>query len=314
MNKTLSSLASILLLSIITISCSPADDTVLVQETENGRTEITRETIRMNNCGSHRDSQQVSQRSKSIQVGGAAAIGVNAQVIESEVSANYSQVTGISRSQSLTAAGGTYMEFVLEWEEKTWLGNVTSEGKRGAASYRVSLPISVELISSRDIGCPSISTTANPDIEEVANATTAIVTISPAPTATPLPTKVPSPSIDSLTICNQPCNGSNGANSLPEGTTTLYAMWNYKNIPNGASYERTWTLDGHEWVSYQCHWSGSSNGTDSVRMAEPGGFHSGTWEVTITVNGTVLAREQIDVEGNWTFWEPAGTFNRCYFN
>jgi hypothetical protein len=71
-------------------------------------------------------------------------------------------------------------------------------------------------------------------------------------------------------------------------------------------------MQGNEWVRYDCTWPGPINGTDTITLTEPDGLHSGSWEVTITVNEVVILREQIEVLGNWTYWSPAGTFFTCY--
>jgi hypothetical protein len=71
-------------------------------------------------------------------------------------------------------------------------------------------------------------------------------------------------------------------------------------------------MNGNEWVRYDCAWPGPEVGIDDISLLEPDGLHSGTWEVTISINGNVLLREQVVVEGNWSYWSPAGVFNTCY--
>lgn len=114
--------------------------------------------------------------------------------------------------------------------------------------------------------------------------------------------------------CMQPCleDGSNTTRNFPEKTIKVYAQWAYKNIPIGAHYVRSWTMNGQEWVRYDCSWPGPENGTDRVTLSEPKGLHSGIWEVTISVDRVVLLQEQITVQGNWTYWDPAGYFDTCY--
>lgn len=89
-------------------------------------------------------------------------------------------------------------------------------------------------------------------------------------------------------------------------------QWSYENIPEGSLHLRRWTNDGREWIKYQCIWPGPESGTDNVVLTEPGGLHSGIWEVSIMIDGEVLLHEQILVEGNWEYWSPAGVRNRCY--
>jgi RNA polymerase subunit RPABC4/transcription elongation factor Spt4 len=117
-----------------------------------------------------------------------------------------------------------------------------------------------------------------------------------------------------FTACRETCleNGSNSTGTFPGGAQKIYARWAYENIPTGSHYVRKWTMDGREWVRYDCSWSGPETGIDDITLSEPDGLHSGTWEISITVDEVVLLREQIVVTGNWTFWEPAGVFYSCY--
>lgn len=135
-----------------------------------------------------------------------------------------------------------------------------------------------------------------------------LVPVSPTP-ATPV-----SPRIHGFAACQEPClaGGSNATRTFPGGATRIYAQWNYENIPTGARYIRTWTWNSQEWVRYECAWPGPASGIDTVSLREPDGLRSGNWEVTISVNGTVLLQEQVMVEGNWSYWYPAGVFNACY--
>jgi serine/threonine protein kinase len=130
-------------------------------------------------------------------------------------------------------------------------------------------------------------------------------------------TNSPAPArIHSFLSCAQPCteNGSNATRTFPAGAIRLYAQWKYENIPSGAHYVREWAMNGQTWIKYDCTWPGPASGIDEVTLKEPGGLHSGTWEVTIAVDGNVLLRERVMVEGNSTYWSPAGTFNSCYGN
>lgn len=71
-------------------------------------------------------------------------------------------------------------------------------------------------------------------------------------------------------------------------------------------------MDGREWIKYDCIWTGNESGRDTLALTEPKGLHSGTWEVTISINGDVVLREQIFISGNWNYWDPAGTLHTCY--
>jgi len=120
------------------------------------------------------------------------------------------------------------------------------------------------------------------------------------------------PRTSNFSACKQPCNGSNSTRNFSEASTKIYLEWDYENIPYGARYIRTWTLKGKEWIRYDCTWTGPESGLDSVKLTEPKGLHSGEWELKIEVNGMILLTEQINVAGNWTYWDPAGTLDSCY--
>lgn len=140
-------------------------------------------------------------------------------------------------------------------------------------------------------------------------------TLAPStPTPRPRPTNTPKPLTNQFLACQSECmdDGSNAVTRVPGGTKKLYLRWSYKNIPTGAHYVRYWTMNGLEWVRYDCTWPGPKSGVDEITLTEPEGLHSGTWEVTIMVNDEVIMREQVYVDGNWSFWEPAGVFYSCY--
>ena len=115
-----------------------------------------------------------------------------------------------------------------------------------------------------------------------------------------------------FSACQEPCNGNNSTKSFPGAIKNIYVQWNYENIPFGAEYVRSWAMDEKEWIRYECSWNGSESGQDSVILSEPKGLHSGTWELTISVAGKTLLKEQIYISGNWDYWDPAGTLHNCY--
>lgn len=147
-------LTAIVLIALFLSGCDTNAGTtsISVNETAAEITETTQETIRMNNCGGKGDAKQTAEKSKSINIEFSGSIGVDKVVVNGEVSAKYSQVSGDAKKVELVAPAKTNMEFVIEWTEKTWVGFVTAQGKDGQEKYKVSVPISVELISSRDLG------------------------------------------------------------------------------------------------------------------------------------------------------------------
>lgn len=151
---------------------------------------------------------------------------------------------------------------------------------------------------------------------------TADPTYTPYPTHTPYPTNTlipsitsaPIPQMDRFLACPSECNsdGANAITSFPEGVTELWVSWRYSNVPFGASYVRKWTNAGREWVRYQCKWPGTENGVENIRLWDVGGLHSGEWIVTVLIDGVIVLQESVFIEGNHTYWEPAGTIYSCY--
>lgn len=150
---------AIVLISVVLAGCDTNGGTVelTVNETSTEITEVTKETIRMNNCGGAGEVKQVAERSKSVNIEYAGSLGVDKVVVNGEVSAKYGEINATAKKMELVAPAGTNMEFLIEWTEKTWIGIVTAQGKNGQADYKVSVPISVELISSQNLGCVSTS-------------------------------------------------------------------------------------------------------------------------------------------------------------
>jgi hypothetical protein len=139
------------------------------------------------------------------------------------------------------------------------------------------------------------------------------------PTRTPTPMPSPTvtnaiPRVYNFYACQEPCeaDGSNARSQFPEKTTRIFLRWEFENIPAGALYIRRWTLEGAEWVHYECTWPGPRDGEVEISLIEPVGLHSGTWTVTISVDGVDLLSETIDIEGSWDYWNPPGAFNTCY--
>lgn len=147
----------ILIICLLLANCNSNSTASDVQVEENSVDRISsEETVLINNCGNSANSEQVKERAFSTNIGGGVEIGANYQVIEGSVSAQYGQYRSEMTSQRLIAAPDTNMEFVLRWSEEIRAGNVMVNGETG--SYSVRIPISVEQISSRDLGCPDVDT------------------------------------------------------------------------------------------------------------------------------------------------------------
>jgi len=157
---------------LLLAGCSSGDSNVRVTEIGTEPSNTVTETIRLNNCGGKANTEQTAERSHTVSIGGEGQIGIGYQILVASVSAKYAQSKGSSKSQKLVAPPGTNMEFTLAWTEQGWTGTITADGKSGQATYRVRVPISVELMSSRDLGCGIVSLPT---------------TSAPQPTAQPVP-------------------------------------------------------------------------------------------------------------------------------
>jgi hypothetical protein len=128
-----------------------------VNETINS-TDTIAEPIYLNNCGSSANAEQVSEHSQTISIEGAAQIGVSVELAQASVAGKYVTSNSVRKSQTVIASPGTNMKFVLLWTEQVNEGAVTVDGYSGQATYRVSVPISVEQVSAENLGCSNNST------------------------------------------------------------------------------------------------------------------------------------------------------------
>jgi hypothetical protein len=125
-------------------------DVQLVELSKN--TVVYDEIVRINNCGGKGDSEQTKSRDFATTVEFGAGVSAGYQsIVQGSLSAKYSEYRNTSVSQRLVAPPGTNMEFVLRWSDDVRAGNVQVNGKSG--TYEVRIPVSVEQISGRDLGC-----------------------------------------------------------------------------------------------------------------------------------------------------------------
>lgn len=132
------------------------------------------------------------------------------------------------------------------------------------------------------------------------------------PTGTPAPAETGYLRMSGFEACPADCDGKNATRSFPEKTKKVYLKWRYENVPANAKYIRIWRMGSKEWARYECTWTGSSSGEDHVTLTEPGGLHSGAWQMEIQVNGDIVLLEEIQFSGSWNYWSPAGFFDTCY--
>ncbi len=160
---------------------------------------------------------------------------------------------------------------------------------------------------------PAAILVTGPTLASAASAASATAALLPTTSATATPAaNQKSPAITNFQTCADLCSGQNRATSFAEKITKIYAQFNYENFPAGAAYERTWSLNGMQWIRYRCNWDGPSAGTEILTLKEPKGLHSGTWVITVTLNGALLLKDQLTVDGNWNDWAPAGTVDACH--
>jgi hypothetical protein len=151
-------------LAVLLLSgCASNPDVQLVELSKN--TVVYDEIVRINNCGGKGDSEQTKSRDFATTVEFGAGISAGYQsIVQGSLSAKYSEYRNTSVSQRLVAPPGTNMEFVLRWSDDVRAGNVQVNGKSG--TYEVRIPVSVEQVSSRDLGC-GISAPVQPTIPSI---------------------------------------------------------------------------------------------------------------------------------------------------
>jgi hypothetical protein len=185
-----------LCLALLLSSCGKPEIQVLEVDTD---TVSAQETIHMNNCGGKETSEQTSQRAFAIGLDLGSQIKADYGAVEAVVAGKYGQYRQAAKSQLLKAPAGTDMEFVLNWSEEVRNGTILVGGEAG--KYNVHIPLAVELVSSRDLGCPT-----------------------PIPTATntPLP-RVVKPGSETLTVYFK--DGATGVSTVNDysGMVTIYA-------------------------------------------------------------------------------------------
>ena len=137
------------ILALVLSGCGGDSDIQIIETKVESESFI--EPIRINNCGGKADSEQTVQRSFATSIEGTTGLKVGYEIVAGSVSAKYGQYKNTIKSQRLVAPAGTNMEFILKWFEQVSEGSITANGRVG--SYKVQVPVSVEQISSRDLGC-----------------------------------------------------------------------------------------------------------------------------------------------------------------
>ncbi|MCX7681670.1 MAG: hypothetical protein N2508_06875 [Anaerolineae bacterium] len=139
-----------LVLALLISSCGADPEVQVVEISKNNV--VYDEIVRLNNCGGKGDSDHTATRefATTIEFGAGISAGYKS-IVEGNLSAKYSEYRNTSKSLRVIAPPGTNMEFVLRWSDDVRAGNVQVNGKSG--TYEVRIPIAVEQISGRDLGC-----------------------------------------------------------------------------------------------------------------------------------------------------------------
>jgi uncharacterized protein YcfL len=145
----------------------------------NSQTVYYDETIHLNNCGGKAESEQSISRNFLSRTEGGIEFKLGYEsVIEAAISAKYQKSRNIEKIQKLIAPPATNMEFLLKWSEELRSGIISYEDITGV--YEVNIPIAVELVYSRDIGCsePSSISDASSQVTLVPTQSSANINIS----------------------------------------------------------------------------------------------------------------------------------------
>jgi hypothetical protein len=148
--------------------------------------------------------------------------------------------------------------------------------------------------------------TATPTWTETPPPTTKEPTATPTLSVTPLPGATPGgevtgpPTIGPITFTN-----SIGESGEPEGsfsefppfTNEIYAFFDYSGIPDGATFERAWYLDGEETARGSTAWDEGQSGQTYLRLyASSGVLTPGGYRLELYIDGTLLQTGTFTIE------------------
>lgn len=123
-----------------------------------------------------------------------------------------------------------------------------------------------------------------------------------------LPTAVAAPPQPTLIVPDSPVPAfynlrfATSADAAPQpyfsqGTEQVFAVWDYANIPIGATVRRVWLLNGEPWLEREEAWTGAASGTVqdvSIYDFTGGGLQPGKYEVLLYLGDALLV--------NGRFW------------
>ena len=128
------------------------------------QTVTSTEIIHLNNCGGRDVVEQTVGQSFAAGVDLDSQTHTNYETVREMVAGKYGLYKDTSHSQVLKAPPDTNMEFTLSWTDKLYNGTIL-EGEV-VGKYSVHIPVSVELISSQDLGCGTTDTDTDSHIRE----------------------------------------------------------------------------------------------------------------------------------------------------
>ncbi len=155
--------------------------------------------VHLNNCRGKSEAKVTVSHEfhKEVVVSGEVSGGYKSAA-EGKVGAKYRKYRNTTKTLQLVAPPGTNMKFVVLWKEDKRTGEVKFENGR-MLKYKVIIPISVELVSSQDLGCNN-TPTPTPSLTPTFTVTptftptfTLTPTITFTPTITLTPTITPNP-------------------------------------------------------------------------------------------------------------------------
>jgi serine protease Do len=86
---------------------------------------------------------------------------------------------------------------------------------------------------------------------------------------------------------------------FPEGTTKLYAIFDYDNMSSSLNWNRTWLKDGEVGLTNDAKWDGDSSGSYSLELSSQRGLAAGAYRLTLYIGGDLAAVSN--------FWVTSGT-------
>ncbi len=174
------------------------------------------------------------------------------------------------------------------------------------AKTQTAFALLITRATSRAFASPTPQNTQRPS-------QTPALTDTPASTHTPVPSFTPSPTmviprITGFTFCDRPCDqpGAVSLTQFPARVEQVFMSFDYEGMSQGLRYSRVWTMEGEQWVRYDCVWGGPERGTYYLKLWDVDGLRSGTWVVTITIEGSGTFQSSVDIAGSYDFWDPAG--------